>query len=1620
MRNLKLFALALFSLIGSSATKAQDAADLPDASVLTLQWNGGGRYSGINGGIWSSDFGSPNGGNGKLGIVKVAEGRYAIASQGVYFRIDNGQKAEGTKETATGFEVTGSIADGLTFYDPETGYYLNGSQFNLTTTKPEQNYKVNTYNVANQFYAKASEDLTAVGGVWMAAVCLPYKVQKPEGEGYHTYVVKADGTTEDVDVVEAGQPFIYVTPTNEDNQKRLLIPQQEQAYADPATDGILRGYFLARDNGDGKGNFYFGVKNGVAGFYSDVAPGNVVDRAYLPASAEIVCATITADGEFTLVPPFTGRVEAEDGEFATPFGTPEDFGLRTDNSKVGVDNTPVTQIVWDNAGFRQITGTWKITVPEGQAGTYNVTIMHGTKDGNYRYLYFQANDNITQSLYPTTWAGGSWDLKGKFEFQTNLKEGENTITMSAHDRYFAGLVTQTRGAYAAPPIDYIEFKKASTDSNMETGFTSEPVEVGTIEAGASATYSVNVPSDGVYMIDFVYQGGDNEFTIKANTQPYLPVQIGNSGESPASRKILLELTKGDNEILIKAGAAITLTSFTATKVKTENYEYETLKSPEFTSLLDEITASQAAIDGAKYEDGKEDLQAAIEKAQAAIDDPEGNTESWTAAQAELQAARENFESIQAAKDAESATTEIGEDGTAVVEAETGLIPDGANATKDATKDAELNDAVKLSFDGSAANNYGITYYVNVPEGKAGTYDVQALHSSMNNRFITIQANDDIRQAIAISTAASDWGICDGTINFQVNLKEGQNVIVLRGMWQYAKGAEQPNESYAPGIDKFLFSKAETDVEFETAYVSDILPAGDFVAGTGSRETRNFAYTGLGFDGDRWADYKVTAPSMGAYLVEFTYATMQNRDFAITVNSDARTVVPCSAGGSWNDADRRRQILIWLNEGENAIHLDGNNTNSPIIEAFTFTKVQTVNFTVKYYSDLFAEELAKAQALLDNATKEYGKEALQSAINNAWVDDEAQPNDPAFLAEIEKLKAAEEIFIQGQLQVHAEDEFENTKVYTLVTKRAAWALNEEATKLATSDEPVETFAVLEIEGKLYIYSPSQKKFLNRNGNDAELFGGKPHAFNFLPQNDGTLVAKHADEPYYVNINGAKNVYFDGWDTPDDGNKLIIMPAGDFSEADYLEALNVFGASCTITFDVVFNGNVIATKAVEGIKGEAIPAVPAELQHEYVTLTPDVEEGTIVEEPITVTLTAEWNGPFNFSTTADDATWYNMTIRTQYYVAVDETEPYYPKAVNDPKTLQEDKYKWAFTGDPYNVVVVNKTQGFAQSLHNEGGNVVLRDGDYAWDIFKNGNGFVLREQGSANNYINQEGGGSGKLGFWNSGNGRTDDGSTFRVTEAFETSEEQYAAAEALQTIPGLMAKFNIVSDASMYSSNAVEPTEGSLANLLDGDLGNFFHSLWSSTGPDEDHYLQASLKDAIDGFVFIYHKREDNNNNRPTSITIGSGPEATEVTTINSGLPVDNNDPWYTSSLISLDEASDIIRFTVTATNNAAANNGHVFFTFAEFYILEAKESVINGSNVYSNLHTKAPGELTDQDIADIYAAIKALEEDTPTGLNGVDAETLQNESIYDLTGRKVLKATKGGIYIINGKKVVVK
>lgn len=45
---------------------------------------------------------------------------------------------------------------------------------------------------------------------------------------------------------------------------------------------------------------------------------------------------------------------------------------------------------------------------------------------------------------------------------------------------------------------------------------------------------------------------------------------------------------------------------------------------------------------------------------------------------------------------------------------------------------------------------------------------------------------------------------------------------------------------------------------------------------------------------------------------------------------------------------------------------------------------------------------------------------------------------------------------------------------------------------------------------------------------------------------------------------------------------------------------------------------------------------------------------------------------------------------------------------------------------------------------------------------------------------------------------------------------------------------------------------------------------------------------------------------------------------------------------------------------------------------------------------------------------------TLTGINGVTVDDLQNAEVYNLQGQKVSKVQQGGIYIVNGKKVIVK
>lgn len=211
---------------------------------------------------------------------------------------------------------------------------------------------------------------------------------------------------------------------------------------------------------------------------------------------------------------------------------------------------------------------------------------------------------------------------------------------------------------------------------------------------------------------------------------------------------------------------------------------------------------------------------------------------------------------------------------------------------------------------------------------------------------------------------------------------------------------------------------------------------------------------------------------------------------------------------------------------------------------------------------------------------------------------------------------------------------------------------------------------------------------------------------------------------------------------------------------------------ITYNCIYNGNVLFSEKVTQPVGSAV-FIPSSFDNGFVKLTPNVQ--TISSTTTQVNVTATWNGPFEFSTSFDNAKWYNIAIRNNYYVVMNDVEPYSP---TQDANLYSENSQWAFGGNPYSVKIYNRSAGFNKTLTRYYDYAVIRDGEYFWDLLSNGNGFVLREPDTEFNCINQYGGPSGDLKFWNNASSLTDAGSTFHVSEVQPYDSEIIQFADAI--------------------------------------------------------------------------------------------------------------------------------------------------------------------------------------------------------------------------------------------------
>ncbi len=357
------------------------------------------------------------------------------------------------------------------------------------------------------------------------------------------------------------------------------------------------------------------------------------------------------------------------------------------------------------------------------------------------------------------------------------------------------------------------------------------------------------------------------------------------------------------------------------------------------------------------------------------------------------------------------------------------------------------------------------------------------------------------------------------------------------------------------------------------------------------------------------------------------------------------------------------------------------------------------------------------------------------------------------------------------------EFDNNKLYSITCKRGELILSYDYSGLEagqsawwTVEDYEKQFAIINFEGNNYLYSPYLKKYLRtgyvQRGEWVDMLGSPIYFDTSHPDGEYLFMISTLAETgsiLWFN-NNSSTIVINSWNKPDDGDRWLIAEVADF---DPTEALELASQSLyAVTNRYLWNGEVVGSETHMVLKGTEPPAPSEEWDNAFVSLKEPEDIPFEIVEPVTIDYEVEWGGPFNFSSNDTDIYWYNMTIRSDYYVGKQDTEPYYPSAEVDGETLFSDNYLWAFGGNPYHVVLYNRTTDFSESLTPDEGNAVMRPGNYAWDLLpsKDNDGFVLRIPGTEYKCINQFGSNSGPLRFWDDKNSPNDNGSTFRIGES----------------------------------------------------------------------------------------------------------------------------------------------------------------------------------------------------------------------------------------------------------------
>ncbi len=315
----------------------------------------------------------------------------------------------------------------------------------------------------------------------------------------------------------------------------------------------------------------------------------------------------------------------------------------------------------------------------------------------------------------------------------------------------------------------------------------------------------------------------------------------------------------------------------------------------------------------------------------------------------------------------------------------------------------------------------------------------------------------------------------------------------------------------------------------------------------------------------------------------------------------------------------------------------------------------------------------------------------------------------------------------------------------------------------SDGP-SRFAIVQYKGLGFLYDVEKKVFFKGAG---AVTLRKSQDYYEFEDYSGKKLGISKDDGHIL----------DWYDVSVQDNYVNLFMAESIEDFDATEAVQKLkGCNYTFYTFVEPDGNIVRTMDKYSNVFSTVTGVPDHQRKDYCCYV--MPPATLADGKNEITALVSYNLPFTVSTDYLTATWYLARIRDNYYINMSNSEPYYPKATRDTNF----NFQWAFLGTPHTgFVILNNAAGPYKVLTKVGDYAVMRSGsEERWELIQNGDGFSFLRMGSEMDYINQNGGNTGPLGFWVNEWARTDKGSQWLIEEISTGIEEIQESERPVQS------------------------------------------------------------------------------------------------------------------------------------------------------------------------------------------------------------------------------------------------